>query len=255
MADEVWVLAYAIARAAIAITFVVWGLYYCCFYSRRLDSREAELEVQRKKNTEIRRKAALEALINHEVTLSDLQRINGSDVQQSPFDHHDKQQDVNFDDASFADNGSVLDDTGHLNLESARKAIAEQFGKKHQVASTPLKISHSTSNVSSSDYPVITDSNTSSMIEVPLGAPSSATINPNTDVLTSEMLDVDGDGPAHVFGPSCGICLTEYAEGDVVSWSKHPLCRHDFHQHCLLPWLMSHDTCPNCRRVFFATNA
>ena len=254
MADEVWFLAYAIARAAIAFAFAVWGLYYCCFYSRRLDSREAELEVQREKNTENRRKAALEALINHEVTLSDLQRMNGIDAQQSPFDHRDEQKDVDFDDASLADDSVVSNDTGHLTLESARKAIAEQFGKKHQVASTTSQISHSSYSVSSNDYPVITDSTVSS-IQVPLGAPSSATMNPNTDELTNQMVDVDENGPTHVFGPSCGICLTEYAEGDIVSWSKHPLCRHDFHQHCLLPWLMSHDTCPNCRWVFFASNA
>lgn len=50
---------------------------------------------------------------------------------------------------------------------------------------------------------------------------------------------------------SCAICFNDYEEGDIVSWSKHPSCRHAFHQHCLIPWLMSHDTCPNCRFNYF----
>jgi hypothetical protein len=50
---------------------------------------------------------------------------------------------------------------------------------------------------------------------------------------------------------TCAICLSDYVEGDTVCWSKHISCRHVFHQHCLLPWLEAHDTCPNCRWNLF----
>lgn len=50
---------------------------------------------------------------------------------------------------------------------------------------------------------------------------------------------------------TCAICLADYLEGDIVCRSKNLPCRHVFHQHCLLPWLTFHDTCPICRSNLF----
>lgn len=51
----------------------------------------------------------------------------------------------------------------------------------------------------------------------------------------------------------CPICLVEYNEEEIVCWSKNPSCTHVFHRDCLLPWLMTHDTCPNCRCSYMNT--
>lgn len=50
---------------------------------------------------------------------------------------------------------------------------------------------------------------------------------------------------------TCAICLADYEEGDSVCWGKISSCSHVFHQHCLLPWLSFHDTCPVCRSNLF----
>lgn len=50
---------------------------------------------------------------------------------------------------------------------------------------------------------------------------------------------------------TCAICLVDYEEGDSVCWGKISSCNHVFHQHCLLPWLSFHDTCPICRSNLF----
>mmetsp|Transcript_12427 Transcript_12427/g.35944 ORF Transcript_12427/g.35944 Transcript_12427/m.35944 type:complete len:483 (-) Transcript_12427:464-1912(-) len=42
----------------------------------------------------------------------------------------------------------------------------------------------------------------------------------------------------------CGVCQEEYSTGE--SCRRLP-CGHCFHEHCILPWLESHNTCPVCR--------
>jgi len=78
---------------------------------------------------------------------------------------------------------------------------------------------------------------------------SSASIKSQSTAVSPKILGDRGVIPDN--STSCAICFNDYEEGDIVSWSKHPSCRHAFHQHCLLPWLMSHDTCPNCRWNYF----
>jgi len=48
----------------------------------------------------------------------------------------------------------------------------------------------------------------------------------------------------------CTICMDEYKMGDMVCWSRKLFCNHAFHTECLLPWLMRHSNCPNCRSIY-----
>ncbi|URD77876.1 RING-H2 finger protein [Musa troglodytarum] len=45
----------------------------------------------------------------------------------------------------------------------------------------------------------------------------------------------------------CAICLAEFADGDEVR--VLPQCGHGFHAGCVDTWLLSHSSCPSCRRV------
>ena len=43
---------------------------------------------------------------------------------------------------------------------------------------------------------------------------------------------------------TCGICLSEYQEGEVL---KYLPCHHHFHLECIETWLISNKTCPYCK--------
>lgn len=45
---------------------------------------------------------------------------------------------------------------------------------------------------------------------------------------------------------SCAICLSEFVEGELVK--VLPNCYHGFHVRCIDTWLVSHLSCPMCRR-------
>ena len=46
-------------------------------------------------------------------------------------------------------------------------------------------------------------------------------------------------------GQQCAVCHDDFvAEAEVVQLP----CRHCFHEHCILPWLEGHNTCPVCRK-------
>jgi Ring finger domain len=51
---------------------------------------------------------------------------------------------------------------------------------------------------------------------------------------------------------SCTICLEDFVEDDKVAQSSNSLCRHCFHQQCIVSWLVTrpHAFCPCCRRPF-----
>lgn len=49
---------------------------------------------------------------------------------------------------------------------------------------------------------------------------------------------------------SCDICLAEYEVDEEVSWSPNEDCTHAFHKECITDWLMTHSTCPCCRRNY-----
>lgn len=48
----------------------------------------------------------------------------------------------------------------------------------------------------------------------------------------------------------CSICLEEYQVDEEVCWSKNPECFHCFHKNCLVDWLLTDKSCPNCRRSY-----
>ena len=48
----------------------------------------------------------------------------------------------------------------------------------------------------------------------------------------------------------CSICMEGYKKGDMVCWSQNLSCSHVFHTECLIPWLMHHNICPNCRSIY-----
>lgn len=50
-----------------------------------------------------------------------------------------------------------------------------------------------------------------------------------------------------VSGPEgCSICLSEFADGERIR--VLPVCGHRFHVACIDRWLVSHCSCPTCRR-------
>lgn len=64
-----------------------------------------------------------------------------------------------------------------------------------------------------------------------------------------------GDGkPPLAVATTCAICLEQYQEGETVVWSGNPLCRHAFHQNCILDYLVYENQeaapCPCCRQIF-----
>ena len=50
--------------------------------------------------------------------------------------------------------------------------------------------------------------------------------------------------------PSCWICLEAFQVGEMVSWSSTSDCDHVFHPSCIETWLLRHDDCPCCRRLY-----
>ncbi|CAN6373771.1 unnamed protein product [Urochloa humidicola] len=52
---------------------------------------------------------------------------------------------------------------------------------------------------------------------------------------------------------SCGVCLSELADGEVVR--VLPACMHYFHAECVGEWLSAQATCPLCRAPLAAGGA
>lgn len=48
----------------------------------------------------------------------------------------------------------------------------------------------------------------------------------------------------------CPICMEQFEEGDVVSWSSYEACSHTYHHQCIKEWLLRHNNCPFCREIF-----
>lgn len=43
----------------------------------------------------------------------------------------------------------------------------------------------------------------------------------------------------------CSICLEKYNNGENIVLLK---CKHEFHYHCILKWLLNSIKCPICKR-------
>ncbi|KAF6996401.1 hypothetical protein CFC21_012745 [Triticum aestivum] len=63
-------------------------------------------------------------------------------------------------------------------------------------------------------------------------------------VLRSLPVEVYGSG--EVIDDVCAICLGEFVDGEKVR--VLPECCHGFHVRCVDAWLVSHSSCPTCRR-------
>ena len=46
---------------------------------------------------------------------------------------------------------------------------------------------------------------------------------------------------------TCAICIEQYEENDIISYSKRQSCTHAFHKKCIELWLKDKDDCPCCR--------
>lgn len=58
------------------------------------------------------------------------------------------------------------------------------------------------------------------------------------------------DDPSESSSHTCLICLNDFENGDLVSVSNNPSCRHGFHQDCIQSWLAKNETCPTCREIY-----
>jgi hypothetical protein len=47
--------------------------------------------------------------------------------------------------------------------------------------------------------------------------------------------------------PRCTICWEDFTVGERVA---SLLCKHMYHQLCIVPWIQANSTCPICRRVY-----
>ncbi|RWW41538.1 hypothetical protein BHE74_00052972 [Ensete ventricosum] len=64
--------------------------------------------------------------------------------------------------------------------------------------------------------------------------------------LSTLSFDSSAAGAGCVQLVDCAICLAEFADGDEVR--VLPQCGHGFHAGCVDTWLLSHSSCPSCRR-------
>lgn len=57
-------------------------------------------------------------------------------------------------------------------------------------------------------------------------------------------------------GVVCSICLEEFQVGDVIARASTSVCRHRFHEECIVSWLVSRQEalCPCCRQPFVTVN-
>jgi hypothetical protein len=59
-------------------------------------------------------------------------------------------------------------------------------------------------------------------------------------------VEVYGAGGGEDIDDVCAICLGEFVDGEKVR--VLPRCGHGFHVRCVDAWLVSHGSCPTCRR-------
>jgi hypothetical protein len=48
----------------------------------------------------------------------------------------------------------------------------------------------------------------------------------------------------------CLICLASFHRNSIVCGSNNPACCHQYHEECMISWLMKHDVCPMCRERY-----
>lgn len=66
--------------------------------------------------------------------------------------------------------------------------------------------------------------------------------------LPKEMIDKLKKMKIGKSGQDCTVCSESFRKGEKIR--KLP-CKHIFHETCIMPWLASNSTCPNCRLNLF----
>jgi Ring finger domain len=80
--------------------------------------------------------------------------------------------------------------------------------------------------------------------------------NPSCQLRFPALSVRENDGSTwRLLSDPCAVCLHQYQVGDSVVWSPNDKCRHVFHQHCLVRWLLHQATgsdfpCPVCRQPY-----
>ena len=55
---------------------------------------------------------------------------------------------------------------------------------------------------------------------------------------------------------ACSICLADYNNGDIITYSSTGQCNHTYHKDCIIQWLViGHNSCPTCRNEFIKYDA
>jgi hypothetical protein len=183
-------------------------------------------DAQPMNDPEKRRNDALTALVSHTVTIHDLRQTDGKDES-----HY-----TEWLDAGVIGEASISSDAESQILQTTQKCGELNRECCNDDHSSTLRRSVDTYNE------CIDNSQGNS------ATPAHVYDMPEESEMYTSMAD---ERKLHCF-MTCAVCLSDYVEGDTVCWSKNSSCRHVFHQHCLLPWLVSHDTCPSCRWNFFA---
>jgi hypothetical protein len=83
-------------------------------------------------------------------------------------------------------------------------------------------------------------------------APDEATVS-----ISSGDIDVDGisdlgsvDSKNSCSDDVCSICLASFHRDSIVCESNNLACCHQYHEECMIGWLMKHDVCPICRERY-----
>jgi hypothetical protein len=52
-------------------------------------------------------------------------------------------------------------------------------------------------------------------------------------------------------GKECSICLQDFEEGEEEVFVEVKVCKHIFHEKCLVEWIVHNRTCPLDRKNIF----
>lgn len=185
--------------------------------------QEARQNVQPLARKRKRKSEALAVLTSHVVTVSDLHHTNGKDSS---------------DRVELVEAGTfIINNSSENNFVTAGTLADEVFCHKEGTLLTTSKPYHACNGHNNESKSIC------SAVYMEEYCSSAAGSNINQSMTDGNIIDLSGP---------CTICFDEYVEGDLVSSSKNPSCKHVFHQHCLLPWLILHDNCPSCRWNLFA---
>lgn len=68
-----------------------------------------------------------------------------------------------------------------------------------------------------------------------------------TEILGDEFTQKIDDPSNLPHDDLCPICFNEFAKGDEIM--SIPICKHQYHKDCILPWFKNQNNCPSCRSI------